>query len=181
MAYSGEVKCLKCGLWQIPRKFCPECGYDFSLSPTFSTNAESYHKVKIPEGSSIDWLIASGADKAQIQAVLDKESKIREVTQAYEKYMGFNPLEWGKMERLQRFLLTKSVEEIKTFAKWCRREYSTLTPAKARQYPNLVIDCWPQAFEKQDEVGVYDVQQKRKEAAWKELLELEKRNGDQTI
>jgi len=149
MAYSGEVKCLKCGLWQIPRKFCPECGYDFSLSPTFSTNAESYHKVKIPEGSSIDWLIASGADKAQIQAVLDKESKIREVTQAYEAAMGYSPLDWRKLDRLQRFLLTKSVEDIKTFAKWSKRQYSVFTPAKARLYPNMVLEMWNLAFEKE--------------------------------
>ena len=110
--------------------------------------ALSSGKVRLPPNSSIDWLIASGAQPEEVQQTLDKEAKIREVTQAYEKAMGFNPLEWGKMERLQKFLLTKSVEEIKTFGAWSKREYSTLTPPKARMYPQLVIDCWGLAFEK---------------------------------
>lgn len=105
-------------------------------------------EITIPPGSSIDWLIAAGAQPDQVQKTLDKEAKIREVTQAYEQYMGYSPLDWGKLERLQKFLLTKSVEEIKTFAAWSRKEYSTLTPPKARQYPQLVIDCWNLAFEK---------------------------------
>lgn len=27
--WSGEVKCLKCGYWQIPMNFCPSCGHAF--------------------------------------------------------------------------------------------------------------------------------------------------------
>jgi hypothetical protein len=109
----------------------------------------SGHRVTIPPGSDIGWLVAgANLDKQAVQQTLDKEAKIREVTQAYEKYMGFNPLEWRKLERLQKFLLTKTVEEIQIFAKWSRREYSTLRPEKARMYPQLVIDCWNLAFEK---------------------------------
>ncbi len=25
--WNGEVKCLKCGHWQIPARFCPMCGF----------------------------------------------------------------------------------------------------------------------------------------------------------
>ena len=106
-------------------------------------------KTVLPAGAGLDWMIAApDLTVNQLERHLAKEAQIREVTQAYEQYMGFNPLEWGKLERLQKFLLTKSVEEIKTFAAWSRKEYSTLTPPKARQYPQLVIDCWNLAFEK---------------------------------
>jgi hypothetical protein len=104
--------------------------------------------VSLPPGSGIDWLIASGATPEAVQKTLDKEARIREVTQAYEKYMGYSPLEWGKLERLQRFLLTKSVEDIQAFAKWSKREYSVFRPEKARLYPNMVIEMWGLAFEK---------------------------------
>ena len=105
-------------------------------------------RVTLPPGSGIDWLIASGAKPEEVQKTLDKEAKIREVTQAYEKFMGYSPLEWSKLERLQRFLLTKSVEDIQTFARWSKREYSVFRPEKARLYPNMVIEMWPLAFEK---------------------------------
>ena len=106
-------------------------------------------KTVLPAGAGLDWMIAApDLTVNQLERHLAKEAQIREVTQAYVQYMGFNPLEWGKLERLQKFLLTKSVEEIKTFAAWSRKEYSTLTPPKARQYPQLVIDCWNLAFEK---------------------------------
>jgi hypothetical protein len=49
-------------------------------------------------------------------------------------------------ERLKKFLLTKTPEEIKVFATWSRASYSTFTPAKARLNPEAVIDLWPQAF-----------------------------------
>jgi hypothetical protein len=63
--------------------------------------------------------------------------------------MGYNPLPWWSnrdLLALLKFLLTKSPEEVKTFAAWSRRQYSTFDPAKARQYPRRVIEFWPQAF-----------------------------------
>jgi hypothetical protein len=61
--------------------------------------------------------------------------------------MGYSPLAWsGRLDRLRKFLLTKSTDEIRTFAAWSRKEFSTFTPAKARQFPDMVIDLWPQAF-----------------------------------
>jgi len=112
-----------------------------------ATLKEGGRKVTLPAGSGLDWKIAApDLTTDQLEAHLAKEAKIREVTNAYESAMGYNPLEWAKLDRLQRFLLTKTVQEIQTFAKWSRREFSTFTPAKARQNPNLVIDLWPQAF-----------------------------------
>jgi hypothetical protein len=105
-------------------------------------------KIELPPNSGIDWLIAAGASPERVNEVLEKEKREKEVTDAYERAMGYNPLEWLKLERLQRFLMTKTVEEIQTFARWCKIEYSTFTPAKARQYPDMVIDLFPLAFEK---------------------------------
>jgi cysteine sulfinate desulfinase/cysteine desulfurase-like protein len=136
-------------LWSIADEAYINKTLDELIEKLADSALSSGHKVTIPPGSDIGWMVAgAGMDKQAIQQTLDREKKIREVTEAYEKYMGFNPLEWCKMERLQKFLLTKSVEEIKTFAKWCKREYSVFTPAKARLYPNMVIDIWPMAFEK---------------------------------
>ena len=136
-------------LWSIADESYINKTLDELIEKLADSALSSGHRVTIPPGSDIGWLVAgANPDQQAVQQTLDKEAKIREVTQAYEKYMGFNPLEWGKLERLQKFLLTKSVEEIKTFAAWSRKEYSTLTPPKARQYPQLVIDCWNLAFEK---------------------------------
>jgi hypothetical protein len=51
------------------------------------------------------------------------------------------------LDRLRRFLVTKSEADIRTFAAWSRRPYSAFSPAKARSYPQQVVDNWPQAFE----------------------------------
>lgn len=108
-------------------------------------------KPELPPGSGIDWLLRAGADESELKVTLSREDKIREVTNAYEKAMGFPPLEWAKMDRLQKFLCTKTVEEIKTFAKWSKRQFSSFTPTKARLFPNVVIDLWLQAFEETEE------------------------------
>jgi len=98
------------------------------------------------ESNNIEWMIVGGVSNDEIEKVLEKEKRAKEVCDCYEKSMGYNPLPWNKLERLKRFLLTKTTDEIKTFAVWSRREYSTFTPAKARQYPEMVVDLWPQAF-----------------------------------
>ena len=35
-AWLGEIKCPKCNHWQIPMKFCPNCGYEWASQPTWS-------------------------------------------------------------------------------------------------------------------------------------------------
>ena len=95
---------------------------------------------------SIEWMIAAGVSKEEIEKVLEKERRAKEVCDCYEKNMGYNPLPWGKLERLKRFLMTKTTDEIKTFATWSKGKFSAFTPAKARLYPDMVIDLFPQAF-----------------------------------
>jgi hypothetical protein len=114
--------------------------------------------------TGIDWMIAAGIPKEEMEKVLEQEKHAKEITDCYEKAMGYNPLPWAKLEPLKRFLLTKTPEEIKQFAAWSRKEYSTFTPAKARQYPEMVRDLWPQAF--QVEETHEDIQSKV--AAWME-------------
>ena len=115
-------------------------------------------KESISSTVGLEWLIAGGASEKEVAALVENEKRVKTITDTYEKSMGFNPLDWSKMERLQRFLLTKSVEEIKKFAIWSMREYSTFTPAKARQYPNMVIDLWPQAFiQEHKQLSPYDL------------------------
>lgn len=63
--------------------------------------------------------------------------------------MGYNPLEWWsdrKLEKLLAFLMDKTPAEMRTFAEWCKRPFSSFTPVKARQHPELVRELWPQAF-----------------------------------
>jgi hypothetical protein len=109
--------------------------------------------TKLPEGSGIEWLIAAGVSNEEIQKTLDKEKREKIVRDAWEKSMGYNPLPWNERElqSLLRFLMGKSEEEIKTFAAWSKNKYSSLSPAKARQYPRLVIDCWELAMPERKE------------------------------
>jgi hypothetical protein len=95
--------------------------------------------VEIPK--SLDWLIAAGVSSEEIEKTLVKERLSKEITDCWEKEMGYSPLPWMKLEPLRRFLITKSCAEIKIFAKWSKREYSTFTPAKARLYPEMVKDA----------------------------------------
>jgi hypothetical protein len=104
--------------------------------------------------TSIDWLIAANVSQAEIERILEKEKRAKEVCDCYEKSMGYNPLPWGKLESLKKFLMTKSTDEIKQFAYWSRKEFSTFTPAKARQYPEMVKDLWPQAFPTEHKIDV---------------------------
>ena len=101
-------------------------------------------KTKIPQ--SLEWMIAGGASEEEIAILLENEKKVKLICDTYEQSMGYNPLPWSKMDRLKKFLLTKTVEEIQAFAAWSLGKYSGLSPTKARQNPDMVIDLWPQAF-----------------------------------
>lgn len=106
-----------------------------------------FDKFRAPKAKGLDWLIAAGVNSEEIIRLADNEQRESELLDHYEREMGYNPLTWsGSLERLRRFLLTKTPEEISTFAAWSKREYSPLSPTQARRNPDLVIDCWPQAF-----------------------------------
>ena len=113
---------------------------------TNKTSKESLKK-EIAEKGGVGWQVAGGVPSEEI-VELDKTFALRkERTDEYERVMGYNPLNWGSKELapLEKFLAKQSLEDIRRFAIWSKREYSTLNPAKARQYPRLVIDLWPQA------------------------------------
>ncbi len=101
-----------------------------------------------PDRMGIDWLLAAGVPAEEVVAVVQRERKEREVAAAFEQAMGYNPLPWWterKLSQLLRFLMDKTPEEIQRFAAWSKQNFSPLSPAKVRQYPNLAIECWPQA------------------------------------
>jgi len=117
------------------------------------------HRDPPPE-FGIDWGIAADLSNEKLAKMGAKERKERDVAANYEATMGYNPLPWWNdkaLMRLLRFLMDKTPEEILAFAKWSREDYSTLKPPKARQYPDMVIECWPLAFAKREPVSsVYD-------------------------
>lgn len=95
---------------------------------------------------SLDWMIAAGVPSEEIARLSKEEQDSKAITDHYEREMGYNPLAWsGNLERLKRFLLSKTPEEITAFAAWSKKPYSPLSPTQARKNPNLVIDCWPQS------------------------------------
>ena len=109
--------------------------------------------MELPPGSGLDWLVAAGVKDDEIERVLEKEKHEKDILDHYERAMRYPPLNWytdKKLSRLRTFLLKKSKEDITAFATWCKREYSSFTPSKARQYPELVLDLWLQAFPEEE-------------------------------
>jgi hypothetical protein len=101
------------------------------------------------KNASPDWLLAGQVSSEEIARLNEKQQAEKEVLDHYERAMNYPPLSWWtdkKLDRLRKFLLTKTLEQITTFADWCKRDFSSFTPTKARQYPELVIDLWTQAF-----------------------------------
>jgi hypothetical protein len=93
----------------------------------------------------IDWQVVAGLSSEQIAASNEDIARKKVVSDLYEKEMGYNPLPWWtdkKLMRLLRFLMDKTPEQIKAFALYSKKEFSSINPAKARQNPDLVIDCW---------------------------------------
>ena len=106
-------------------------------------------RTAIPEGSDPSWGMMAGETSESIALGNAKILREREVASTWEKLMGYNPLEWWsdrRLEKLLRFLSGKTPEEMRTFAAWSKRPFSSFGPEKARQNPQIVIDLWPQAF-----------------------------------
>ena len=121
-----------------------------SLSIIKTSSAPSKEKVKLPENTPLDWMVQAGVSSEVIEAHSRKENAEREKASFFEQKMGLNPLKWwhdDKLKALLKFLMSKSPEEIEIFAAWSKSEFSPLSPTKARQHPDYVIDCWLQAFE----------------------------------
>jgi hypothetical protein len=106
-------------------------------------------KRELPPGAGIDWGLAAGMSSQEIADGNAKMIREREVAKQWEEAMGYNPLPWWseeKLTKLLRFLMTKTTDEIKTFAFWCRRSYSSFGPEKARDKPERVEELWNLAF-----------------------------------
>jgi DNA-binding Lrp family transcriptional regulator len=102
-------------------------------------------KEELLQNASPDWLLASGASSEKIAELAAREQSEKDRAHMYEAFMGYNPLPWWTdkaLTRLLKFLLTKPPEEMRNFALWSRMKFSQLSPVKARQNPNLVIEMW---------------------------------------
>jgi hypothetical protein len=102
------------------------------------------------QNASLDWSIAANMTSEVVAGFAAREQAEKDRAILYEKLMGYGSLPWWNdkgLRRLLKFLLTKTPEEIKSFAEWSKRPYAGLNPVKARQYPNLVMECWNQAFD----------------------------------
>ena len=115
-------------------------------------NNHPSEKIELPPGSDIGFFIAAGVPSEEIAKLDQKGAACKVKTDHFEREMGYNPLEWygKKLERLRRFLDKQTLNDIKRFALWSKRDFSSFTPAKARQYPDQVIDLWPQACPPED-------------------------------
>jgi hypothetical protein len=84
----------------------------------------------------------------QTQADIEKTRERDRKANLFEAEMGYNPLSWWTSKDLMallRFLVTKTDEEIRAFAAWSKRPFSTFDPVKAKRYPLDVIAYWPLA------------------------------------
>jgi len=104
-------------------------------------------KNSITSTGGLDWQVLGGVPSEDIESLNKTFALRKEKTDAFEREMVYNPLDWGdkKLAPLEKFLEDKSFEDIHRFAEWSKREFSSLSPTKARQYPHLVIDLWLQA------------------------------------
>jgi hypothetical protein len=124
----------------------------------------------------VDWMIGAGIKSEEIARVNKVVASQKEVTDLYEQSMKYPPLTWsGELARLRDFLITKPPDEIRNFAKWSRREYSTFDPVKAKRFPLDVITFWDLA---QDWAKPPEEQLTPVEAAIAELHRIEANNGN---
>ena len=104
-------------------------------------------KIELPPGSDLGFQLLAGVPLEEIERQTKEIESAKERTDEFERQMGYNPLPWGdkKLDKLAKFLAKQSLEDIRRFALWSKREFSSFNPAKARQFPDQVIDLWPQA------------------------------------
>lgn len=110
-------------------------------------------KSQLPPGSGLAWGIAAGLSSEQIVAEETAFAAEKVILDAYERAMKYPPLAWysdKKFEKLRRFLTTKTIAEIETFAKWANRDYSKFDSVSAKRFPDDVITFWGLAV-KEDE------------------------------
>ena len=119
----------------------------YNVATNAALEVRGISKLELPPKSGMDWMIAANLPAEEIERLSQIETNEKEKTDEYERAMGYNPLSWGSndLEPLAKFLAKQSLEDIRRFADWCKKDFSPLSPAKARQHPHLVKDLWPQA------------------------------------
>lgn len=134
-------------------KTAPEGVQPIAPESSLTVNEPS---INLPPNSDVSWMLSGGVSPEDVQKMLKDEQAAKVVCDLFEQAMAYNPLPWDsndKFRRLKRHLLTKTEEEIKTFARWSRRPFSAASPSKIRCNPQLAIDLWPQAFVDQPDVS----------------------------
>lgn len=133
-----------------------ECGIPANINESeITSETTTLEEKKFLENAEPGWLIAAGVSSEENARINQKIQAEKEVTDSWERAMSYNPLPWGSekgLRELKKFLLTKTPGEVAQFAAWARREFSPLSPAKARQNPTLVIELWPLAFPHREEL-----------------------------
>jgi hypothetical protein len=107
---------------------------------------EGRYTTKLPPNSDIGFMLAAGMSSEQMAKENEEVNKTMETANLYEACMGYNPLPWWNdrdLARLLRFLQAQTPDEIRQFAEWSKRKFSTFDPAKARMNPLKVIEFWP--------------------------------------
>jgi hypothetical protein len=103
----------------------------------------------LPAGSDPAWLMRAGASSNEVADLLSKEQREKETARCFEEAMGLGALPWwnnADLKALLKFLTDKTPLEIKKFATWSRRDFSTFDPVKARRNPRQVMEFWSLAF-----------------------------------
>ena len=136
-------------------------------------NNKNSLKKDIASRGGLGWGIALDLPSEELARLSETENSIKERTDEYERAMGYSPLSWGSkdLEPLAKFLSKQTPEDIRSFAEWSKNPYNGLSPAKARQFPRLVIDLWPQACPPEPVFGrVY--KEPEPEQEWADLTKL---------
>jgi hypothetical protein len=120
-------------------------------SKSKSLSAKDSLKKEIASRGGLSWGVALDLSSEELSRLTELESNIKLKTDEYERCMNYPPLSWGSkdLEPLAKFLAKQSLEDIRRFAEWSKNPFNGLSPAKARQYPKLVIDLWLQATPKE--------------------------------
>lgn len=114
-------------------------------SSPLESNKKNKKNQKLPKGSDLGFALAAGMSSEEIAEQNAEMQTEKDLLGYYEEVMGYNPLDWWTdpaLDRLRKFLLTKTKEDIKRFAEWSKRPFSTFDPVKAKRFPNDVIAFW---------------------------------------
>lgn len=115
-------------------------------------------RPRIKTVDSVEWMIAAGVPSEDIAPILEAEKLAKEVEDAFEHALHFNPLPWDsapKWMRLKKFIITEYQKNKNVFKNFDTErknggQYSKLpSNPKIYQDPDLLIAIWPQLEDNQ--------------------------------